>query len=220
MAEPLVEAHGLARTYRVGDETVIAVANADCAVYGGERIALVGRSGSGKSTLLQLLGGIETPSAGTIGWPALGPREALRPHSIAFVFQRESLIEALSVLENVALPLSLDGVAPRHASERAREGLERFGLADLADKLPEELSGGQQQRVAFARAVVQQARLILADEPTGQLDTATADRLFDVALPLLERTSTALVVATHDLRLAQQMPAQWRMERGRLEVAS
>jgi ABC-type lipoprotein export system ATPase subunit len=220
MADPLVEAHGISRSYRVGDETVVAVANADCTVQPGARIALVGRSGSGKSTLLQILGGIETPTAGTIAWPALGPRETLRPHNIAFVFQRESLIEALSVLENVALPLSLDGVAPRDATDRAREGLARFGLIELAEKLPEELSGGQQQRVAFARAVAQRPRLILADEPTGQLDSATADRLFAVALPLLEETSTAMVVATHDLRLAALMPVQWRMERGRLEGAS
>jgi putative ABC transport system ATP-binding protein/lipoprotein-releasing system ATP-binding protein len=220
MVDPLVEAHGLSRSYRAGDETVIAVANADCTIRPGARIALAGRSGSGKSTLLQMLGGIETPSAGTIAWPALGARETLRPHNIAFVFQRESLIEALSVLENVALPLSLDGVTPGDATKRALEGLARFDLAELAEKLPEELSGGQQQRVAFARALTQHPRLILADEPTGQLDSATADRLFAVALPLLEETSTAIVVATHDLRLAALMPVQWRMERGRLEGAS
>src|ERR1700730_18743104 len=131
MADPLVEAHGISRSYRVGDETAVAVANADCTVQPGARIALVGRSGSGKSTLLQILGGIETPTAGTIAWPALGPRETLRPHNIAFVFQRESLIEALSVLENVALPLSLDGVAPREAAERARGGFARVGLGGL-----------------------------------------------------------------------------------------
>jgi ABC-type lipoprotein export system ATPase subunit len=220
VTEPLVEAHGLSRSYRVGDETVVAVANADCVVQAGARIALVGRSGSGKSTLLQLLGGIETPTGGTIAWPALGPRERLRPHGIAFVFQRESLIEALNVLENVALPMILDGVAPGDASERAREALALFGLGELADKLPEELSGGQQQRVAFARAVAAQPRLILTDEPTGQLDSATAERLFEVALPLLDPNATALVVATHDLRLAQTFPTQWRMERGRLEAAS
>lgn len=220
MAEQLVEARGVTRTYRVGDTTVVAVARVDCVVEPGARIVLLGRSGSGKSTLLQLLGGIEDATAGTIAWPALGPRSTLRPHFIAFVFQRESLVEALSVLENVELPLVLDGVAPREARDRAREALARFGLDELSDKLPEELSGGQQQRVAFARAIAQRPRLILADEPTGQLDSATAQRLFDVALPLLDGTQTALVVATHDLRLASRLPTQWRMDRGHLEAAS
>jgi putative ABC transport system ATP-binding protein/lipoprotein-releasing system ATP-binding protein len=218
MADLLVAAHHIARTYQVGPETVVAVADADCAIAAGGRIALEGRSGSGKSTLLQILGGIETPTSGSVVWPALGPRETLRPQRIAFVFQRESLVEALNVLENVELPLVLAGIAPRQARERAREALTLFALAELADKLPEELSGGQSQRVAFARAVAQRPRLILADEPTGQLDTETADRFLSLALSALRHDGTALVIATHDRRLAARMETRWHMDRGRLEI--
>jgi putative ABC transport system ATP-binding protein/lipoprotein-releasing system ATP-binding protein len=219
MAETLVEAHDLARTYRAGDEVVVAVAHADCTVEPGARIALEGRSGSGKSTLLQILGGIETPTAGTIAWPALGPRESLRPQRIAFVFQRESLLAPLTVLENVALPLILAGAVPDDARAEAIAALDQFELAELRDKLPEELSGGQSQRVAFARALAQRPRLVLADEPTGQLDTETADRFLTTALASLDRDGTALIVATHDARVAARMRTHWRMERGRLEVA-
>jgi putative ABC transport system ATP-binding protein/lipoprotein-releasing system ATP-binding protein len=217
--EMLVEAHDLTRTYRVGDELVVAVAHADCVIPSGARIALEGRSGSGKSTLLQILGGIETPTAGTIAWPALGPRETLRPRRIAFVFQRESLLAPLTVLENVALPLILAGAVADDARAEALDALERFDLAELREKLPEELSGGQSQRVAFARAIAQRPRLVLADEPTGQLDTETAERFLTTALASLDRDGTALVVATHDARVAARMRVRWRMERGRLETA-
>jgi putative ABC transport system ATP-binding protein/lipoprotein-releasing system ATP-binding protein len=217
--EMLVEAYDLTRTYRVGDELVVAVAHADCVIPSGARIALEGRSGSGKSTLLQILGGIETPTAGTIAWPALGPRETLRPRRIAFVFQRESLLAPLTVLENVALPLILAGAIADDARAEALDALERFDLAELREKLPEELSGGQSQRVAFARAIAQRPRLVLADEPTGQLDTETAERFLTTALASLDRDGTALVVATHDARVAARMRVRWRMERGRLETA-
>jgi ABC-type lipoprotein export system ATPase subunit len=218
MAEPLVAAHEVTRTYRVGPETVVAVARAECVVEPNDRIALVGRSGSGKSTLLQILGGIETPTAGEVRWPALGPRETLRPKQIAFVFQRESLVEPLSVLENVELPLLLAGIAPNDARRRALEALQLFALDDLGEKLPEELSGGQAQRVAFVRALAQRPRLILADEPTGQLDTETADRFLSLAFAEVEREQTALVLATHDPRLAARMRNRWWIDRGRLEV--
>jgi ABC-type lipoprotein export system ATPase subunit len=217
MPEPLVEAHDLTRTYRVGGETVVAVAHADCRVEPAARIALEGRSGSGKSTLLQMLGGIETPTAGTIAWPALGPRESLRPQRIAFVFQRESLVAPLTVIENVELPLILAGAVRSDARGAAVQALGRFDLAELRDKLPEELSGGQSQRVAFARALAQRPHLILADEPTGQLDTETADRFLTTALALLDRDGTALIVATHDARVAARMRTRWCMEHGRLE---
>ncbi len=220
MTEPLVEARGLTRAFRTGAQTVVAVECADCTVAPGARIALQGRSGSGKSTLLQMLGGIETPTSGTLTWPALGPRETLRPTRIAFVFQRESLLAALTVLENVELPLLLAGAAPAAARSAATEALERFELAELRDKLPEELSGGQSQRVAFARAVAQRPRLVLADEPTGQLDSATADRFLTIALASLDRDGAALLVATHDARVAARMRTHWRIERGRLDAAS
>jgi ABC-type lipoprotein export system ATPase subunit len=218
MAEALVEACEITRTYQLGPETVVAVARTDCVIEPNARIALLGRSGSGKSTLLQILGGIETPTGGIVRWPALGPRETLRPKQIAFVFQRESLVEPLSVLENVELPLLLAGIAPSDARGRALEALRLFSLEDLGEKLPEELSGGQAQRVAFVRALAQRPRLILADEPTGQLDTETADRFLSIAFAEVEREQVALVVATHDARLAARLRTRWWIDRGRLEV--
>lgn len=218
MPELYVDAHDLTRTYRVGDQTVTALAHADCLVRAGARIALQGRSGSGKSTLLQILAGIEEPTSGTITWPALGARETLRPRSIAVVFQRESLIAPLTTVENVELPLVLAGMSASSARDVAQATLTRFELSDLRDKLPEELSGGQAQRVAFARAVAQRPRLILADEPTGQLDSETASRLLILVFANLAGTDTALVVATHDPSVSAQLTDRWRMERGRLEA--
>lgn len=218
MPEPFAVARDVTRTYRVGDETVVAVAHADCAIVPGARISLEGRSGSGKSTLLQMLGGIETPTSGSIAWPALGPRDALRPALVALVFQRESLLAPLSVLENVELPLSLGGASLLDARERAEQTLERFGLAELRDKLPEELSGGQAQRVSFARAIAQRPRVILADEPTGQLDGETSQRFLRHVLEDLAGSDTALVIATHDSRVAELMPVRWQMQHGRLEA--
>ncbi|MDB5026588.1 MAG: transporter related protein [Candidatus Eremiobacteraeota bacterium] len=220
MLEPLVVARGVSRAYRAGGESVVAVRHADCVVRPAARIALVGASGSGKSTLLQILGGIETPTAGEISWPALGPRESLRPRHIAFVFQNMNLLEPLTALENVELPLVLQGVAPERAQVTAIETLERFELGELLDKLPEELSGGQAQRVAFARAIAAAPELILADEPTGQLDTATADRFLTTALAILDAAGIALLVATHDERVAARMQRRWMMRHGELEAGA
>ena len=213
-------ARGVWRTYRIGGETIVAVRDAGCTVRAGERIALVGASGSGKSTLLQMLGGIEIPSAGEIVWPALGPRSDLRPRHVAFVFQNQNLLAPLTAAENVALPLVLQGASHAQARAVAAQTLTAFELADLRDKLPEELSGGQAQRVALARAVAARPDLILADEPTGQLDSATADRFLATALALLDAAGTALVVATHDERVAARMPVRWTMEHGDLKTAS
>jgi ABC-type lipoprotein export system ATPase subunit len=219
-AEPLAIARGVSRAYRAGGETIVAVRNASCTVGAGARIALVGASGSGKSTLLQMLGGIETPTAGEIAWPALGARETLRPRHVALVFQNQSLLAPLTAAENVELPLVLQGASHAQARAAAAETLDRFGLGELRDKLPEELSGGQAQRVAFARALAARPELILADEPTGQLDTATADRFLATAFALLDAAGIALVVATHDERVAARMPVRWTMEHGELRAAS
>ena len=212
----LVEAHGLGRVYQRGTTRVVALASATCRVQPGDCIAVVGPSGSGKSTLLHLLGGLDEPTSGSIVWPALGPRETLRPAHVAYVFQAPSLLPALSVVENVELPLLLgDGDA---TTERAAalEALSRLDLYALADRLPEELSGGQAQRVALARALASRPRLLLADEPTGQLDHATAAQMLDVLLASLDRTRTALVVATHDAAVSSRMHTVWRMRHGTL----
>jgi ABC-type lipoprotein export system ATPase subunit len=219
-AEPLAVARGVSRTYRIGGETIVAVRDATCTIGAGARIALVGASGSGKSTLLQMLGGIETPSAGEIVWPALGARDTLRPRHVAFVFQNRNLLAPLTAAENVALPLVLQGASDADARGAAANALAAFDLADLRDKLPEELSGGQAQRVAFARAVAARPDMIFADEPTGQLDSATADRFLDTALALLDAAGIALVVATHDQRVAARMALRWTMEHGELRTAT
>ncbi len=214
----LVLARGVGRTYRRGAAAVAALASATCAVAPGDRIALVGPSGSGKSTLLHLLGGLDTPTSGEISWPALGPRETLRPARVAFVFQMPSLLPPLSAVENVELPLLLQDVDQATARAAALEALARMDLAAIADKLPEELSGGQAQRVAMARALAIGPALILADEPTGQLDHPTAEHLLDVLEESLEGTPAALVVATHDPAVAARMDVVWRIHHGILEV--
>ena len=215
MTKPLVSVRQAGRVYDQGHEPMTALASATCDVFPGARITLVGPSGSGKSTLLHLMGGLESPTSGTVTWPALGSREQLRPEQLAFVFQTPSLIPSLSVVENVELPLLLAGAD--HARTAALAALERIELTALADKLPEELSGGQAQRVGVARALAYTPKLILADEPTGQLDGPTAAHLFDVWLRALEGTDTALVVATHDLRVADRLGEVWQMRFGRLE---
>jgi ABC-type lipoprotein export system ATPase subunit len=213
----LVEALNVGRTYP-GYTPVVALASATCSVMPENRIAVTGPSGSGKSTLLYLLAGLEIPTSGSVVWPALGPREGLRPAKVAFVFQVPSLLASLTVAENVELPLLLDHAEARTARQAALVALERVELSNIAESLPEELSGGQAQRVAVARALAYRPKLILADEPTGQLDHPTAQRLFDVLMAALEDTDTALVVATHDLAVAERMQTTWHMHHGVLEA--
>jgi ABC-type lipoprotein export system ATPase subunit len=219
MAEMLIELHAVSRAFRRGAETVKALDSVSCSVVAGDRIAVVGRSGSGKSTLLHLMGGLDEPTAGTVSWPALGPRDTLRPKNIALVFQSPSLLPTLSVAENVALPLLIASIPAGEAAASVAEALERLDLFELADKLPEELSGGQAQRVAFARALAVRPRVILADEPTGQLDRATADRFLDHIMESIEGTTAALVLATHDPAVARRMSERWPMEHGLLDAA-
>ena len=219
MTDLLVETLSVARSFERGGKTVEALAPATCRIRTGDRIALLGPSGSGKSTLLHLMGGLDLPSAGEIRWPLLGDRDALRPRQVAMVFQSPSLMPPLSVVENVELPLILNG-GGGDARAAAMEALERVGLADLAEKLPEELSGGQGQRVAMARAIAARPQLLLADEPTGQLDQATGRALLDGLLGWLAGSRTALVIATHDLAIAERMDRVWRMDHGRLSPNS
>ena len=218
MPEVLAYIQNGGRTYRRGNTPVVALVSATCAIMPGDRIALVGPSGSGKSTLLHLLGGLDTPTSGILAWPALGARETLRPGKIGFVFQTQSLLAPMTVVENVEIPLLLGQVSAEKARATALDILERLGLESLAEKLPEELSGGQVQRVAMARALACGPKLILADEPTGQLDHPTAQHLFDELLAALEGTDTALLVATHDMTVAERMHTVWRMQHGTLEV--
>ena len=207
-----------ARTFGRGVAAVVAVHGATCEIAAGDRIALTGPSGSGKSTLVHLLAGLDDPTAGTVDWPALGSLGALRPGPVAVVFQAPSLLPALDVAENVALPLVLAGVAEAEARTATQIALERLGLGDLAGKLPEELSGGQAQRVAVARALVGEPQLLLADEPTGQLDHVTAAQVVDALIDTAAHTGCALLVATHDPIVADRLDVRWSMVDGRLRT--
>lgn len=208
----LVTAQNISREYG----KVAALKQASLSIFPGDSIALLGTSGSGKSTLLHLLGGLDQPTGGELSWPALGDPTQLRPGKVAFVFQAQSLMPPLTALENVALPLLLLGAAPDDARQRAADALETLDLLSVAQQLPEELSGGQAQRVAVARALVTNPQLILADEPTGQLDSQTAQHLMDVLLAALG-PDTALVMATHDETVARRLKTVWRMKDGVLE---
>jgi putative ABC transport system ATP-binding protein/lipoprotein-releasing system ATP-binding protein len=217
MRDVLVQGKEVTRRFRQGDVDVYALRPTSFVVRAGDRIALVGRSGSGKSTLLHLIADLDQPTGGKLAWPALGVHGALRPKHIGMVFQAPSLIPTLSAVENVELPLRLAGTdgSPRQA---AMQALEAVGLLSVADKLPDELSGGQAQRVALARAIASQPRLVIADEPTGQLDHPTARQAIDTLLASVAGTQTALVVATHDPLVAERMDVTWLMEHGQLHA--
>jgi ABC-type lipoprotein export system ATPase subunit len=206
--EPLVRCAGATRTYGEGPTATVGLQPTDCEIAPGARIALVGPSGSGKSTLLHLMAGLDQPTRGSVSWPGL---DGDRP---AVVFQGPSLLPPLTVAENVALPLILAGATDAQARERALVALVGLGLDELADKLPEEISGGQSQRVAIARALAGRPRLLLADEPTGQLDHATGAVVVDALLEAAE--GAALVVATHDPAVAQRLDERLEMHSGSL----
>jgi ABC-type lipoprotein export system ATPase subunit len=213
VSDPLLaRASGLSRLF--GGAT--AVDDASFEIFAGDHIALVGPSGSGKTTLLHLVAGLDTPTSGTIEWPGLDASRR-RPGLVGVCFQAPSLLPALDVGENVALPLLLAGEQPAAADERAAAALARLGLDDLATHLPDELSGGQAQRVAIARAVVTRPRLLLADEPTGQLDHTTAGPVVDALLTAVA-DGGALLVSTHDPAVAARLCTSWAMHDGRLHV--
>ncbi len=216
--KPLVSCQDVSRTYGSGATAVVAVHGSSCDIYPGDRIAVVGSSGCGKSTLLHLLAGLESATTGTVTWPWFGTTPTSRPDLVGVIFQGPSLIPALDVVENVTLPLVLAGVDETEAQERARFALARLAIEPLAGKLPEELSGGQAQRVAIARALAARARLILADEPTGQLDHATAAHVIDVLIAAADDLGAALLVSTHDPVIAARMHQEWPMQSGRLTV--
>jgi len=214
---PLVECRGAARTYGSGRAATVALEPCDCEVRRGERIAVTGPSGSGKSTLLHLMAGLDLPTRGEVSWPALGTRSALRPGPVAFIFQGPSLLPPLTVEENVALPLTLAGADGRVAAAAVRDALELVGLLEVSERLPEEISGGQAQRAAVARALAGEPDLILADEPTGQLDRGAATGVIEALLAVADRADAALVVATHDPGVAAALEERWQIHSGRLE---
>jgi ABC-type lipoprotein export system ATPase subunit len=194
----------------------VAVSQVDCLIRSDARLALMGPSGSGKSTLLHMMAGLVPSTSGRVSWPAFGSNPAGTPGQVGVVFQGPSLIPSLDALGNVAFPLVLGGIADSEAELRAIEALDDLELGWMANKLPDELSGGQAQRVAIARVLATRPRLIIADEPTGQLDRETGRHVIDVLFDAADRLGAALVVSTHDPDVAERLPERWQMDDGRL----
>jgi ABC-type lipoprotein export system ATPase subunit len=215
---PLVRCEGVARTYGKGPTATVALQATDCEVFAGQHIGLVGPSGSGKSTLLHLMAGLDDPTVGKVSWPAIGNRNELRPGKVAVIFQGPSLLPPLTALENVSLPLVIGGMTDTEARDVAHRALRTLDLDELADKLPEEISGGQAQRVAVARALAGEPSLILADEPTGQLDRTSGAAVVDVLLAASAHAGSALVVSTHDPTVAARLPIRWEMHSGEIQT--
>lgn len=217
----VLEARDVEKRFRQGPVTLEVLRGANVAIRAGERLAIVGASGSGKTTLLQILGGLDRPSSGHVFVDGKDIHELderargeLRNSAIGFVYQFHHLLPEFSALENVAMPLLVRRVHVKDAKERARQLLDRVGLGARLNHRPSELSGGERQRAAVARALVTQPKVVLADEPTGNLDGANAEQVFALMLELNRERQTSLAIVTHDLRIAARMDRALEIEGG------
>jgi lipoprotein-releasing system ATP-binding protein len=222
-AEVLIRATGVSKSFADADREVVVLRHLDLEVMAGDEIAIVGQSGVGKSTLLHVLGSLEAPSAGTILFEgqdlfAMDDRALahFRNHKLGFVFQFHYLLGDFSALENVMMPALIGRMREKEGQARAAEMLAVVGLGDKLHRRPAELSGGEQQRVAVARAVVMHPRLVLADEPTGNLDPHTADEIHALLHDLNQSLGITLIVATHNERLSGSLKRRMRLRDGRL----
>ncbi len=221
--EPIIRVQGLHRVYHLGGEDIHAINDVTLDVFPGQMTAIVGRSGSGKTTLLNLIAGLDDPTAGAV-WvdgrrlDEMDQRQrlALRRDHIGFVFQTFGLLPLLSAEENVSVPLRMRRLPREERQRRVREALEWVGLTDRARHRPYELSGGEQQRVALARAMAARPTLILADEPTGQLDSQTGRRILDQLRRFVDELNITVVVVSHDLQVREEADVVHELRDGRL----
>jgi ABC-type lipoprotein export system ATPase subunit len=221
---PLLRTHGLARVYHVGKRAIPALQDVTLSIRSGHVVALRGRSGSGKTTLLNCVSGLDRPSSGRIWFrdrevTQLPERQwvKLRRHQIGLVFQSHALLTTYSASENVDLMLRLAGLGHRQRRQQVEQVLKLVGLEKWMDHRPFELSGGQQQRVAIARALATQPALILADEPTGELDTATGHQILELFRQIADQQGTTVIIATHDLAVDRFADEVYHLQDGRLE---
>lgn len=223
MTDVLLACTKLSKDYRDGDHQLRVLDNVEITIKAGEMLAVVGTSGSGKSTLLHLLGGLDKPSTGTVQFQGVDILQwsanqlaDWRNQQLGFVYQFHHLLPEFNALENVAMPLLIGGLSASQAEQKAAEILKIVGLSARALHRPAELSGGERQRVAIARALVTDPALVLADEPTGNLDDETAQGIYELMLNLNQRLGTAFLIVTHDQSLAARLHRSLRLQQGRL----